>query len=171
MACCQRVIRQCNYTIHGRHDVLDELCQRCEFSRLEEILDGDDMVVIAPAVDEPTYTDLELKLPYPIPESIRTLERFWRTTNAELTTSGRHMYGEPTCGTIYKIWECINTYVKPQPADVLLDWGMGAGKMLISKSLFSTVPTMSAVGVEVDTDTFAIAQRNISRQGIAMINA
>ena len=166
MDCRRRLERKCNHTIQGPDKVLDELCHKCMFSRSEVISDGEDTVVAAS-----TCTDLELKLPHPIPGNIRTLERFWRTTNAELTTSGRHMYGEPTCGTIYKIWECINTYVKPQPADVLLDWGMGAGKMLISKSLFSTVPTMSAVGVEVDTDTFAIAQRNISRQGIAMINA
>jgi hypothetical protein len=120
-------------------------------------------------VDTINTVDISQKIPIPTPVSILKMVNFWKTTNPELTTSDRHMYGEPTGGTIYKIWQCINTYVKPHSNDVLLDWGMGAGKMLISKSLFATTPDMAAIGVEMDVDTFAVAKRNIKRSGVQNI--
>jgi hypothetical protein len=107
--------------------------------------------------------DLKLRIPRPTPNGIRELRRFWGTTNAQLTSSDRHMYGEPTAGTIYKIWMCINAYAKPRESDVLLDWGMGGGKMLISKQFFAALPDMGAVGIEMDAGVFAIAQANLGR--------
>ena len=66
------------------------------------------------------------------------------------------MYGEPTVGTLYKIWFLINKICRIREDDVFLDWGMGAGKMIISKLFFSPYNNISSVGFEVDPHTYGI---------------
>lgn len=53
---------------------------------------------------ELVYTTLHTPIPQPRPQPIRELDAFWRTTLPGLTTSDRHMYGEATSGSLWKIW-------------------------------------------------------------------
>jgi hypothetical protein len=105
-------------------------------------------------------------IPTPKPLALKDFERFWKSTNPELNTSISHMYGEPTGGTLYKIWFLINKICRVREDDVFLDWGMGAGKMIISKLFFSPYNNISSVGFEVDPHAFGIAKRNIQRMAV-----
>ena len=102
-------------------------------------------------------------IPRPKPTNLSEFERIWKTTNPQINTSlGNHMYGEPTTGSLYKIWTLIQSVCSLNANDVLLDWGMGAGKILISKTYLSLYPNMRAIGVEKDQHVFNIGQRNIN---------
>ena len=114
-------------------------------------------------MDEPLSVELKISIPRPVPTSIVQFARFWRTTNPQLTTSSRHMYGEPTAFTLFKIWNAIQRVVVLVDTDVLLDWGMGAGKALISKRFLSGRPNIAAIGMEMDSAVYEIAKRNMWR--------
>jgi hypothetical protein len=107
-------------------------------------------------------TDYTRLLPRPPPDSIRNLQNAWNRTIPGLTTSERHAYGEATSGSLWKIWDAITSEVQLTSQDVLVDWGCGAGKMLLSKQYFSPFPQMTARGFEIDKAVYAKAIQNLS---------
>jgi hypothetical protein len=121
--------------------------------------DDDNINVVQMNIAEPIY------IPVPKPKLLKEFEFFWNSTNPQLNTSSRHMYGEATGGTLYKIWRLIHKLCIIRENDVLLDWGMGAGKIIISKMFFSP-HNIASVGVEVDPHTFGIAKRNIHKMAV-----
>lgn len=105
--------------------------------------------------------DQRLVIPRPRPIPLKRLEAFWRTTRPELTTCGQWAWGEPSAGSLWKIWKCLRAHVDLSPEEeVLLDWGAGAGKMLASSLFF--FPVKSIVGMECTEHTFEVAMRNLS---------
>jgi hypothetical protein len=98
--------------------------------------------------------------------SIAAAKHFWTQSETPgLTTSGKHAYGEPTAGTLGKIWTAIGVL---RPSDVLLDWGMGAGKMLLTRDFFTAPLQLRGIGVEVYPETYHKACRNRRGGTVAM---
>ena len=95
------------------------------------------------------------------PELIRAMESLWRkSADYGLLSSEEHMYGEATAGSLDKIWQAIARFVRTDQRDRLLDWGAGAGKMLISRHFFAPYPDISALGVEKDRSVYNALVRN-----------
>lgn len=110
-------------------------------------------------VDVTNYTQY---IPRPKPTSIDVLERFWRSTNPGLTVADTHAYGEATAGSLWKIWQAIESHVTTTPFDVILDWGMGAGKMVLAKQLLTRHPSMLCIGIEISRSTYEKAISNLN---------
>jgi hypothetical protein len=172
--------KTCNTTAKDENNILDIKCQVCDFERLYIIssdsdndeIEGKEREYVSSS-DEEEYVEIDvievvnIRIPVPKPPNLLAFEQFWTSTNPRLNTSNGHMYGEPTGGTLYKIWTLINQVYQPsEENDVLLDWGMGAGKMILSKTYLSNVPNMHAIGIEQDKHTCSIAHRNISNSTI-----
>jgi hypothetical protein len=144
--------------------------------------DGDDDPVCNIAIDGArglnifckTYESItcDIKIPQPKPEALKQLASFWKgCSKVPLnTTDTPFAYGEPLDGTLYKLWYSLKTFVKPSSHDVLLDWGMGAGKMLISKHFLSDQPEMKSVGVEISNVIYERAKINIKKAGMENVN-
>lgn len=101
-------------------------------------------------------------IPKPKPTSIDVLERFWRSTNPGLTLADKHAYGEATAGSLWKIWQAIESHITTTPFDVILDWGMGAGKMVLAKQVLAQHPSMLCIGIEISRSTYEKAISNIT---------
>jgi hypothetical protein len=85
-------------------------------------------------------------------------KKYWtRSETPGLTMSGKHAYGEPTAGALGKIWAAIGVL---HPTDVFLDWGMGAGKMLLTRDFFTAPLQLRGIGIEVFPETYFKARRN-----------
>jgi hypothetical protein len=117
--------------------------------------------------EEVPIEEHRLLIEKPKPRRITQLEVFWRKTLPELTVVTGHMYGEATAGSLWKLWKIIHAEVATTPDDIILDWGMGAAKMLLSKQYFAPFPNMCAIGVEIDVPTFTRAVRNVVHNGLA----
>ena len=114
-------------------------------------------------------TEYRRLLPTPLPLRIRQMKRQWRQTNPGLTTSARHAYGEATTESLWKIWDAIRLEIQVNPGDKFLDWGCGAGKMLMSKQYFSPYPHIASFGVEIDEHVFERVSRHIPLLGLTNV--
>jgi hypothetical protein len=109
-------------------------------------------------------------LPNSTPQCITKFESFWVRTFPELTTSGKHMYGEANAGSLWKIWAVIDHTVGIREDDVVGDWGNGGGKMILSKQFMCPFPDIPARGMEIDPNVFKRCQSNVELLGPMLTN-
>jgi hypothetical protein len=111
--------------------------------------------------------------PYVVPDTLmqaaKSFQKKWceiSPTKNKLTVSGKRAYGETSFGTMARICHLISSELqhlgKPlQPCDILLDWGCGAGNWLCFARELLGVPSMVALGIEMDDEIYAICTKNL----------
>ncbi len=94
-------------------------------------------------------------------------QRFWRprADTVGLVSSENHAWGEGNPATLAYIWDMIQTYVVLTPSDVIVDWGVGAGKFLLSYFfLCKNRPIgVKLLGIEKSLEAFNVCVRNVRR--------
>lgn len=118
-------IRLCRKTAAGIHEELDSWCEVCD-----------------PDVPRVFTTFMQLEVE-DVP-GMKELEHMWTSHTVE--------QGVPS-GTLARLWSAINLFVKPVQSDILLDWGVGSGKVLLSADYLCTNGAqLRKIGIEVHPD-------------------
>lgn len=135
--------RQCAGVLPGLHAELDRECTICRHPRA------------APTMHCALETDWQ------------PFDAAWRA-HADLRTRlvppGRHMYGHGTSATLDRMWTAINHWARPQPHDVVVDWGMGFGKMLLSTEFYCHHgQQVRKLGIEIDPERYAVGLAMVER--------
>jgi hypothetical protein len=153
---CDEVLRRrCTDTSAYVDRTLDTWCTHCGFT------DRRPGTPIDFTQDDPPEHVVVID-PQPVDLAAPAVIRFraaCRRLEVPMGSTAKYIYGESNPVTLCRIWDAINTFAHPTAADVLLDWGMGTGKTLVSCRHLSVITRV--VGCEADPAIFAVAQRNM----------
>jgi hypothetical protein len=120
--------------------------------------------------DEIDSWEVTPKIAVPQPRCITRFESYWKQTCPGLSSAKKHMYGEASAGSLWKIWAVIFQIVGITADDVVGDWGSGAGKMVFSKQFMCSCPDIPAIGMEIDASLFQRCQENAEILGTMLTN-
>lgn len=99
--------------------------------------------------------------------SLAQFRNFWRPLErtAMVNECGmKHAWGEPTPRSLERIWDAILDHAPPTEKDILLDWGAGRLKFLLSSRFFCPFRTVG-IGVEIDDAMFQLARQILEASG------
>jgi len=72
------------------------------------------------------------------------------------------VYGEYTIPTLARVWFTTEKGVVLDKNDGTVDWGAGAGKILLSPTFLSPFPQVHRLGVEMDAAAYKLLVQNVS---------
>jgi hypothetical protein len=96
---------------------------------------------------------------------MRKFEKYWKRCDPiNLVYSDRGAWGEPTAGTLCKIFQVILFYIGITDKDELWDWGAGKAKIFHGLQFFCPVPNLKGFGIEQDENVFEALKAIVEKQ-------